>query len=49
MSSVLYVGPHAQTYLGGADISYFLSMLVSGAVYLAITSARKSPLELPRL
>jgi NCS1 family nucleobase:cation symporter-1 len=49
MSSVLYVGPLAQTYLGGADISYFLSMLVSGAVYLAITSTRKSSLELPRL
>jgi len=48
MSSVLYVGPLAQTYLGGADISYFLSMLVSGAVYLAITRTRKRPLALPQ-
>jgi NCS1 family nucleobase:cation symporter-1 len=47
MNSVLYVGPLAQTYLGGADISYFLSMLVSGVVYLAITRTRKSPLESP--
>ncbi|MDI3480447.1 MAG: nucleobase:cation symporter, family [Tepidanaerobacteraceae bacterium] len=33
MSSALYVGPLAKNYLGGADISYFLSMLVSAAVY----------------
>jgi NCS1 family nucleobase:cation symporter-1 len=35
MSSVLYTGPLARFYLGGADISYFISMLVSGAVYVA--------------
>jgi NCS1 family nucleobase:cation symporter-1 len=34
MSSALYTGPVAKVYLGGADISYFISMLVSGAVYL---------------
>lgn len=36
MSSVLYVGPLAKNYLGGADVSYFLSMLVSAAVYRAL-------------
>jgi NCS1 family nucleobase:cation symporter-1 len=34
MSSALYTGPLAKFYLGGADISYFISMLVSGAVYV---------------
>ncbi|MDS1030615.1 cytosine permease [Bacillota bacterium LX-D] len=32
MSSVLYTGPLA-TYLGGADISYFLSLCVSSLLY----------------
>jgi len=34
MSSALYTGPVAKAYLGGADISYFISMLVSAAIYL---------------
>lgn len=33
MNSVLYVGPVAKNYLGGADISYFLSFLVSVLIY----------------
>ncbi|WP_027363523.1 purine-cytosine permease family protein [Desulfotruncus alcoholivorax] len=35
MSSVLYTGPVAKNYLGGADISYFLSLFVSVVVYHA--------------
>ncbi len=42
MSSALYTGSLAKTYLGGADISYFISMIVSGAVYLAATRALRS-------
>lgn len=38
MSSVLYTGILARSYLGGADISYFVSMLVSVAVYVAVNS-----------
>jgi NCS1 family nucleobase:cation symporter-1 len=41
MSSVVYTGPIAKTYLGGADISYFISMIVSGAVYLAIVRSQR--------
>jgi NCS1 family nucleobase:cation symporter-1 len=36
MSTVLYTGPLAKRWLGGADISYFLSTVVSVLVYLAI-------------
>lgn len=36
MSSILYVGPIAKNYLGGADISYFLSLIVSALIYLGI-------------
>jgi len=36
MSSILYVGPMARNYLGGADISYFLSLVVSALVYRGI-------------
>jgi NCS1 family nucleobase:cation symporter-1 len=42
MSSALYAGPLAKAYLGGADISYFISLIVSGAVYLAVTRAWSS-------
>ena len=33
MSSILYVGPIAKSYLGGADISYFLSLIISALAY----------------
>lgn len=36
MSSILYVGPIAKNYLGGADISYFLSLAVSALIYRGI-------------
>lgn len=36
MSTHLYTGPIAANYLGGADISYFLSPLVSTGLYLGI-------------
>jgi len=41
MSSALYTGPVAKAYLGGADISYFISMLVSAAIYLVATRGWK--------
>lgn len=40
MSSVLYTGPIARNYLGGADISYFLSMVISAVVYLVFIRAK---------
>jgi len=46
MSSVLYVGPVAKNYLGGADISYFLSMIVSAVVYQLISKPKNSPVQL---
>ncbi len=39
MNSVFFVGPLAKN-LGGADISYFLSMVVSGMLYLAIVKMK---------
>lgn len=42
MSSILYVGPIAEKYLGHADISYFLSMLISAMVYGAILKFKSS-------
>ena len=53
MSSTLYTGPIARVYLGGADISYFISMIVSGVVYLLAVRAHRSgasveaPVNLP--
>ncbi len=44
MSSVLYVGPVAKNYLGGADISYFLSLLVSVLVYHVAVKTKQAPL-----
>ncbi|MGB9792940.1 MAG: purine-cytosine permease family protein [Thermacetogeniaceae bacterium] len=40
MSSVLYTGPIAKNYLGGADVSYFLSMILSAVLYLTFVKAR---------
>ena len=45
MSSALYTGPVAKAYLGGADISYFISMLVSAAVYLVAVRALEARAE----
>jgi NCS1 family nucleobase:cation symporter-1 len=45
MSSALYTGPIAKVYLGGADISYFISMLVSAAIYLVAVRALRSPVK----
>lgn len=42
MSSVLYTGPIARNYLGGADISYFLSMTVTALLYLIIIKAKNA-------
>ncbi|MCL5057385.1 MAG: hypothetical protein M1130_05190 [Actinobacteria bacterium] len=42
MSSVLYAGPIARNYLGGADISYFLSLLVSVLVYQAAVRTKQA-------
>jgi nucleobase:cation symporter-1, NCS1 family len=36
MNSVLFTGPLAQYYLGGADISYFISLMVSASVYYVL-------------
>lgn len=44
MSSVLYTGPVAKNYLGGADISYFLSLLVSVLVYHAAVKIKQPSL-----
>lgn len=44
MSSVLYVGPVAGKYLGGADISYFLSLVISVVVYLGIVKMKEASL-----
>jgi NCS1 family nucleobase:cation symporter-1 len=41
MNSVLYVGPLAKN-MGGADISYFLSMIVSGMIYLGILKMKNA-------
>ena len=41
MSSILYVGPLAEK-LGGADISYFLSMTVSALVYYVLARMKGS-------
>ena len=48
MNSVLYVGPLAKN-LGGADISYFLSMIVSGMIYLGILKMKNAvvPVKVP--
>lgn len=43
MSSILYVGPIAKNYLGGADISYFLSLVVSAVLYRALIKLKSSP------
>jgi NCS1 family nucleobase:cation symporter-1 len=43
MSSALYTGPIARVYLGGADISYFISMLVSASIYLVAVRAARRP------
>ncbi|HWJ03715.1 MAG TPA: cytosine permease [Verrucomicrobiae bacterium] len=40
MSSILYVGPIAEKYLGHADISYFLSLAVSALVYRVILKVK---------
>lgn len=40
MSSVLYTGPIAKNYLGGADVSYFLSMILSAVLYLVCIRAK---------
>lgn len=45
MSSILYVGPIAKNYLGGADISYFLSLIVSAVVYLVLVKTQKAPVS----
>jgi NCS1 family nucleobase:cation symporter-1 len=45
MSSVLYAGPVAKNYLGGADISYFLSLLVSILVYHAAVKIKQPSLN----
>lgn len=42
MSSVLYVGPLAEKYLGHADISYFLSLVVSALVYRVLLKFRSA-------
>lgn len=42
MSSVLYTGPIARNYLGGADISYFLSMTITALLYLIIIKAKNA-------
>lgn len=42
MSSVLYIGPIAKDYLGGADVSYFLSMVVSALIYKGILTLKNS-------
>ncbi|KJS17116.1 MAG: cytosine permease [Peptococcaceae bacterium BRH_c4b] len=44
MNSVLYVGPVAKNYLGGADISYFLSLLVSVLIYHVAVKIKQVPL-----
>jgi NCS1 family nucleobase:cation symporter-1 len=36
MSSMLFVGPIAKYYLGGGDVSYFLSMVMGAVIYLGI-------------
>ncbi len=41
-SSVLYTGPIARNYLGGADISYFLSMAVTALLYLIIIKTKNA-------
>ncbi|MGD0152748.1 MAG: cytosine permease [Thermacetogeniaceae bacterium] len=46
MSSVLYTGPLA-VYLGGADISYWLSMVVSAAIYLVAVIVLKADAVVP--
>lgn len=33
MNSTLYIGSIARKYLGGADISYFISLIISLLVY----------------
>lgn len=43
MSSILYVGSIAKNYLGGADISYFLSMIVSAVIYLGLLKLKSAP------
>lgn len=41
-SSVLYTGPIARNYLGGADISYFLSMAVTALLYVIIIKIKNA-------
>ncbi len=47
MSSILYVGSWAKSYLGGADISYFLSMLASGLMYQLLVKIKELLLTIP--
>jgi nucleobase:cation symporter-1, NCS1 family len=47
MSSYLYVGPIAKDYLGGADVSYFLSMIVSALIYKGILKLKNSAIFIP--
>jgi len=42
MSSVLFTGPLANNYLGGADISYFISLSISALIYFSLQTT-KSP------
>ncbi len=46
MSSILYVGPIAEKYLGHADISYFLSLAISALVYRLILKMRSQKVRL---
>jgi NCS1 family nucleobase:cation symporter-1 len=47
MSSILYVGPIAKDYLGGADVSYFLSLIVSALIYNGILKLKNSAISIP--
>ena len=49
MSSILYVGPIAKHYLGGADISYFLSMAVSALIYRGVLRFKDSAIRVRTL
>jgi NCS1 family nucleobase:cation symporter-1 len=42
MNSALYVGYIASKYLNGADISYFISLIVSVFVYMVIIKIKES-------